>query len=91
VVVRCPQETCTVSATAAVTLPGRRTLRLTSPRRRVAAEQAAGLRLALAREARTRVRRALRSGRRLHALVRVLASDEAGNQTLVTRTIRLTG
>jgi hypothetical protein len=30
-----------------------------------------------------------RSARR--TLVRVLASDEAGNQTLVTRTIRLTG
>ena len=88
---RCPDEACTLSATATVALPRRRSVRLRSAARRAAAGQAVTLRLALTRGARTKVRRALRAGRRLRAVVRVLATDDAGNRTTATPTIRLTG
>ncbi len=88
---RCPHEACTASATATVALPRHRALRLASTLRRGEAGHTLTLRLKLVREARAILRRALRSGRSPRALVRVLARDEAGNRTLVKRTIRLTG
>lgn len=91
VALSCPAESCTASATATVALSHRRTLRLASTRRHGAAGQTLDLRLRLGHQARASVRRALRSGRSPRALVRVLARDAAGNQTVVRHTIKLTG
>lgn len=88
---RCPNEACTASATATVALAPHRTLRLASTRRHGAAGQTLTLRLKLVREARTILRRALRSVRSPRALVRVLVRDQAGNRTVVKRMIQLTG
>ena len=88
---RCPAEACSASARATVALPGSRTLRLTAPRRAGTAGRSIALRLALTRSPRSAVRRALRSGRKPRAVVRILVRDAAGNETALRRTIKLVG
>jgi len=89
---RCPAEACTASATATIAVPGaKRSLRLTSRKRAIAAGGAQSLRLVLDKRARAALRRALRAHRVLSAKVRIAVTDAAGNQTIAGRTVRLTG
>ena len=89
-VVACPSEACTTSATATIRLPGaRRALRIALASRTTAAGQTRRLRLVLTRSARTRLRAALRRHPSVKATVRIVVSDLARNQVVRTRTVRL--
>ena len=88
---RCPAESCTVSATASIALPGgRRALRIVLRARTLPAGAMRRLRFVLSRSARGRLRAALRTRRSVTATVRITARDAAGNRTVRTRTVRLT-
>jgi hypothetical protein len=90
--VGCPAEHCAALATATVRLTGRRrALRIQSEPRLIAAGTRATLRLALGAPTRAPVRKALRARSSVAAAVRVLVVDMAGNRTVSTRTVRITG
>jgi hypothetical protein len=90
--VACPAEACTAAATATLRLPrATRAVRIGSKPRLLAAGQRRTLRLALDDRLRARVRKALRSRPSQAATVGVLVVDRAGNRTVRTRTVRITG
>jgi hypothetical protein len=90
--VGCPAATCAALATATLRLPRRRrALRIASRPSLIAARARATLRLALDAKTRAGVRKALRSRSSVAAAVGVLAVDTAGNRTVRTRTLRITG
>jgi hypothetical protein len=90
--VGCPVEHCAALATATLRLRGRRrALRIESEPRLIAAGTRATLRLALGAPTRAAVRKTLRSRPSVAAAVRVLVVDVAGNRTVSTRTVRITG
>jgi hypothetical protein len=93
ITVRCPAEPCTTAATATIVLPrARRVLRFVPLRPlALAAAAACRVRLVPGRDARERIRAALRSRPSVTASVRVTAIDAAGNRTARTRTVRVTG
>jgi glucose/arabinose dehydrogenase/PKD repeat protein len=81
---------CTLSASATVTLPGAsRALKLRGITRASANGRQVRLRLTFSKKARRSIRRALRRGVRLTANVTVIATDSAGNSRKSTRRIRL--
>jgi hypothetical protein len=90
--VACPAEACTAVATAVLRLPrSRRPVRIGSELRVLAAGQRGTLRIAVGGRLRARVRKALRSHPSQAATVVVLVVDRAGNRTVRTRTVRITG
>ena len=92
VVVACPTEDCTATASGSLSAPvvaaarrfklGRASLPITKGGR-------ARLRLKLSRTARRAAKRALQKGKRITARIRVNVRDSAGNTTTRRRTIRL--
>jgi hypothetical protein len=81
---------CTLSASATVTLPGAsRALKLRGITRTSAAGRQVRLRLTFSKKALRSIRRALRRGVKLTATVTVIATDSAGNSRKSTRRIRL--
>jgi RTX calcium-binding nonapeptide repeat (4 copies) len=90
--VRCSGEPCRVAATASVNVPGRRAARLVrfrGARTRLAANESKTLRLKLGRRGLAQVKRALATGSRLTARVRVTATDTAGNRDTERMGVRL--
>ena len=83
-------EPGSVRVSGSAKVRGRRTgFRLRAVRRSLAADGAKTFRLRMRRGALRRVKRALRRGRRVVARVKVVATDDDGNRTVVTRRIRL--
>ena len=90
VVVVILDEAGTAAAGARVSIPGvSKAFRFKPVTRTVSANRRVRFRLRLRRKAFRHVRRALASGRRLRAVVRLVASDASGNQTSRRKTIRL--
>lgn len=86
---RC-SEPCRLRALGRLGLSRRgKRLRLREVRRRLAAGRTASLRMKASRSTRAAVRRALRRGRRVSALVTVRVRDGAGNLRVARRRVRL--
>ena len=82
--------TCTMKATAKVSLPGAsRTLKLRGVSRAARSGEQVRLRLALKGKTLRAVRRALRRGKRVFATVTVVATDPSGGKATAKRKIRL--
>jgi glucose/arabinose dehydrogenase/PKD repeat protein len=83
-------STCTLKATAKVSLPGAsRALKLRGISRAARGGQQVRLRLVLSGKRLRAVRRALRRGKRVRATVTVVATDPSGGKATVKRKIRL--
>jgi DNA-binding beta-propeller fold protein YncE len=84
-------ETCTARASGKLTIGKRSGPRLERVRRTLAAGRVATLRLKITKRARLSIRRALRHRGRTLARVTVSVTDQAGNERIARRTIRLVG
>jgi hypothetical protein len=88
----CPVETCKVTATGTVRIPGsKRKPNLVPDTAEVQAASRAKLELRLSTRAWRAARHALRLKRRVRAVVELTALDAAGNAAAIRRTIRLRG
>ena len=84
-------EDGTVSATATVRVPNSsKVYRFKKATKSARSGRKVTLRLKLSKKAKRAVKRALASGRKLRAKVKVTAADRAKNRTTKTRSIRLT-
>jgi lysophospholipase L1-like esterase len=90
VVVACPVEACTATATGKVVVRGSaRRFKLRSTTRQIATGAKAALKPKLGKKALTAIRRALRRGKKVYAKLTVTAKDAAANVTTKRRTIKL--
>ena len=90
VTVSCINEACRTTATGAVSVPGSGRYTLTSAVARIGKGARAQLELKLPVEARRAIKKAQRKRKAIKASITVTARDAAGNETVKTRTIRLT-
>jgi hypothetical protein len=89
-VVLAPTERTSATIGASIRVAGR-TYRLTAARRQLFPGRFTGVRMAVRREAREAIARALRRGLSVRARVRVVFIDEAGNGATATGATRVTG
>ena len=90
IAVTCPAESCTVSASGRISLPGAaRTFRLSSRPRSLAAGASGRLTLRFGSRLRTALMRHKRRGRHVRAALIVTAADAAGNSASERRRVRL--
>jgi hypothetical protein len=88
--VTCPSESCAVTATARISLPGAaRVYRLSSRPRSLEAGATAPLTLRFGRQLRTALARHKRRGRHARARLTVTAGDSAGNSASERKRVRL--
>ena len=92
VVVACPTEDCTATASGSLSAPevaAARRFKLRRASLPITKGSKARLRLKLSKTARRAAKRALRKGRRIAVKIKVTVRDSAGNTTTKRRTIRL--
>src|SRR5262245_57690282 len=89
VAVSCPAEQCTAKVRALIRLDGRP--KLTAPPATLAAGQVATVKLRLKGQVRRLVARTLQHHRKVRVDLKVKATDAAGNSSVATQRVRITG